>query len=117
MNRRPPDPNAVPTIAERRRLIEVNRAAARFFRRELLQTTKGWPGRYLSRAGAPELLAPASVWSVGYAPDARSRLVDHLRARGFELERVRSAGLGLLNPENGTVDRFRDQLIFPARND
>jgi len=42
VKRRPPDPNSVATIAERRRLLEVNRAAARFFRRELLQAKKGW---------------------------------------------------------------------------
>ncbi|MGY4770915.1 hypothetical protein ACXC9Q_28730 [Kribbella sp. CWNU-51] len=117
MNRRPPDPNSVPTIAERRRLLEVNRASAKFFRRELLQAKKGWARDHLMRAGAGELVDPSSAWSVGYAPDAGSRLVDHLRARGFNLESVRNAGLGLLNPEGRTVDRFRDQVIFAARND
>jgi DNA primase len=117
VNRRPRDPNSVPTIAERRRLLEVHRAATRFFRRELLRATDGWAGEYLVRGGASELLASNSGWAVGYAPDARSRLVDHLRARGFELASVRNAGLGLLNPEGRTVDRFRDQVMFPTRND
>ena len=68
MNRRPPDPNAVPTIAERRRLIEVNRAAARFFRRELLRTTKGWAGRYLTRAGARHFWLPSRTGQWGTRP-------------------------------------------------
>ncbi|GAB2679486.1 hypothetical protein GCM10009743_64630 [Kribbella swartbergensis] len=67
--------------------------------------------------GASELLAPDSGWSVGYAPDAPSRLVDHLRARGFDLESVRNAGLGCTSPEGRTVDRFRDQVMFPTWND
>jgi hypothetical protein len=37
--------------------------------------------------------------------------------QGFNLESVRNAGLGLVNPEGRTVDRFRDQVILPARND
>ncbi|MFG1626239.1 hypothetical protein [Kribbella sp. NPDC049227] len=117
MNQRPRDPNSVPTIAERRRLLEANAAAARFFRRELLRATDGWVGEYLRRGGAGDLLETGSAWAVGHAPDARSRLVDHLRSRGFDLETVRRAGLGLLNPEGRTVDRFRDQLMLPARND
>ncbi|WP_165555953.1 hypothetical protein [Kribbella pittospori] len=98
-------------------MIEVNSAAARFFRRELLRATDGWGREYLTRGGAGELLDPGSGWAVGQAPDARSRLVDHLRAKGLELDSVRRAGLGLLNPEGRTVDRFRDQVMFPARND
>jgi DNA primase len=102
VNRRPPDPNSVPTLAERRRLLEVHRAAARFFRRELLRATDGWAGGYLVRGGAGELLASDSGWAVGYAPDAPSRLVEHLRAKGFDLASVRNAGLGLMNPEGRT---------------
>lgn len=117
MNRRPPDPNSVPTIAQRRRLLEAHRAATRFFRRELLRSTKGWAATYLVSRGARTLLTSDSRWTVGYAPDSRSRLVDHLRARGFDMETVRSAGLGLLSPEGRMVDRFRDQVMFPSWND
>lgn len=117
MNWRAPDANSVPTIAERRRLLEVHRAATRFFRRELLRSTKGWAAEYLIRGGARALLTSESTWTVGYAPDSRSGLVDHLRARGFEMETVRNAGLGLLSPEGRMVDRFRDQVMFPSWND
>lgn len=117
MNRRPPDPRAVPTIAELRRLIAVNRAATMFFRRQLVGAKKGWTKDYLKRGGALEALDPGSNWSIGYAPDGRSRLVDSLRAKGFDLASVRNAGLALLDPEGRTIDRFRDRLILPACND
>jgi len=99
------------------RLIEVNAAAARFYRRELMRDKKTWIREYLMRGGVPELLAPDSHWALGYAPDARSRLVDHLRFRGFTLATVRDAALGVLDADGRTVDRFRDQLMLPARND
>ncbi|MET7280118.1 hypothetical protein ABZS29_17925 [Kribbella sp. NPDC005582] len=101
----------------RERLIEVNAAAARFHRRELMRDKKSWVRDYLMRGGVPELLAPDSHWALGYAPDARSRLVDHLRSQGFSLATVRDAGLGILDADGRTVDRFRDQLMLPARND
>jgi DNA primase len=103
-------------VAERRRLLEVHRAATRFFRRELLRTGK-WPAEYLESGGARELLTTASTWTVGYAPDSRSRLVDHLRAQGFGMATVQNAGLGLLNPEGRMIDRFRDLVMFPSWND
>ena len=115
MNRRPPDPNSVPTIAEQRRLLAVNRAAVMFYRRQLLKASTEWAKRYLMR-GAPEVLDPNSNWSIGFAPDARSQLTDSLRVKGFDLASVRNAGLALLDPEGRTIDRFRDQLMLPTRN-
>jgi DNA primase len=117
MNHRPPDANAVPTIAQRRRLLEVHRAATRFFRRELLQAKKGWSTDYLASGEASHLQSTDSRWLVGYAPHARSRLVDHLRSQGFDMATVQDAGLGLLSPEGRMIDRFRDQVMFPACND
>lgn len=117
MERRPPDPKSTPTVAERRRLLDVNRAAAMFYRRQLLQAKNNWATNYLAAAGAREVLDPSSKWAIGYAPDARSRLVDSLRSRGFDQSSVRNAGLALLNPEGRTIDRFRDHLVLPARND
>lgn len=67
--------------------------------------------------GARVLLTSDSTWTVGYAPNSRSGLVDHLRARGLGMETVRNAGLGLLSPEGRMVDRFRDQVMFPSWND
>ncbi|MEV4267730.1 hypothetical protein [Kribbella sp. NPDC049584] len=116
MNRRP-DPNAVPSIAERQRLLGVNRAAAMFYRRQLLQAKTKWARAYLTRGGASEVLDPRSSWSIGYATDARSRLVDSLRSKGFDQASVRNAGLALVDPEGRTIDRFRDLIMLPARNE
>lgn len=95
MGSRIPDPNAVPTAVRLRRLLEVSQAAARFYRRELFRDKKSWPREYLERGGALAQLDKESRWLVGYAPDSRSRLVDHLRATGFDLTTIRNAGLGI----------------------
>ncbi|TDD60008.1 hypothetical protein E1263_13000 [Kribbella antibiotica] len=112
-----PDPNAVPTAAHLRRLLEASQAAARFYRRELFREKKGWSRDYLKRGGALAQLDEGSRWMVGYAPASRSRLVDHLRTLGFDLKTMRNAGLGVVGADGRLVDRFRDQLMLPARND
>ncbi len=117
MGSRVPDPRAVPTEAARRRSIEATRAAARFYRRELFRDKSGWSRKYLESGAAFEVLAPDTRWLIGYAPTGRSRLVDHLKSQGFDLATVRHVGLGVVGADGRLVDRFRDQLMLPARND
>ncbi|WP_405056864.1 hypothetical protein OG474_29510 [Kribbella sp. NBC_01505] len=97
-------------------MLEVNHAAARFFRRELFRTKDSWARGYLERGEAFEVLEPSSSWIVGFAPDSPSRLVNHLRSQGFDMATVRNAGLGIDGPGGRLIDRFRDQLMLPARN-
>jgi hypothetical protein len=81
---------------ERRRLLEANAAAARFYRRELLRATDSWPVQYLKWWGAEGVLSRESAWKVGYAPSTWTSLVDHLRGHGFGsffFDRVRAMGL------------------------
>ncbi|GAA0597346.1 hypothetical protein HPO96_35145 [Kribbella sandramycini] len=117
IGRKNPHPSAVPTNAERQRLLEVNHAAVRFYRRELFRARGAWAWKYLERSGASDVLQPTSAWLAGYAPDARSRLVDHLQSQRFDLDTIRRGGLGVQDAGGRLVDRFRDQLMFPARDD
>lgn len=55
MDQRLPDANAVPSVAKRRRVREVHRAATRFFRRQLLRAKKGWAADYLASGVASHL--------------------------------------------------------------
>lgn len=114
MNQRPRDPDSVPTIAELRRLLEINAAASRFFRRELLRATDGWVREYLMCGGGRSV----GDW---FRMDGRPRAGRPLTVGGPPqvawLQTVRRAGLGLISPEGRTIDRFRDQLMLPARND
>ncbi|WP_158291111.1 hypothetical protein [Kribbella sp. VKM Ac-2541] len=109
----------VPSVskAERRRLVEANLAASRFFRSELLRADCSWAARYLVARGARRVLTPESRWALGYAPDSWARLVDHLRSRGFEFQTLELAGLAMRTAEGQIVDRFRDQLMLMSRDE
>ncbi|WP_442913233.1 hypothetical protein [Kribbella sp. CA-293567] len=63
------------------------------------------------------MLSEESNWSVGYAPDSRSRLVDHLRSCGFDFRTAVRAGLARSSAAGHPVDLFRDQLMLLARDD
>ncbi|TDC30986.1 hypothetical protein E1261_12065, partial [Kribbella albertanoniae] len=104
------------SLDERRRLLEANRAAAQFFRRELLRTRSTWPASYLDARGLPHVLTVESDWKVGYAPDTCSNLTDHLRAQGFDCGTLVKAGLVEWSDQGDAVDRHRDRLMLVARD-
>ncbi|MDX2971785.1 hypothetical protein [Kribbella solani] len=108
------DPGFAITAEERRRLLEANASAARFFRQELLRAG-GWPVQYLKDAGVEQVLAAGSMWRVGYAPDTANGLVDHLRSEGFGSSAMVRAGLAMW-VDGELVDRHRDRLMLVARD-
>ncbi len=101
---------------ERRRLLAVNMAAAKFFRRELLRTSGGWPLEYLKARGAVSVLTVNTDWKVGYAPDSWTRLADHLRADGISHATMVKAGLVEWTAGGEAIDRHRDKLMLIARD-
>jgi DNA primase len=95
---------------ERRRLLEANAAAARFYRRELLRATNSWSVEDLHWWGAEKVLSTESTWNVGYAPSTWTSLVDHLRSQGFGFGTLVRAGLVTWTDGGDAVDRHPDQL-------
>ncbi|WP_020391728.1 hypothetical protein [Kribbella catacumbae] len=111
------DPGFVPTQEECQRLHEAIEEAGKFFRRELLRATSGWPSQFLSDRGLEKVLTPGATWKVGYAPDSWSRLTDHLQKRGFELATLVRAGLTTWSDEGAAIDRHRDRIVFISRDE
>ncbi|WBQ04412.1 hypothetical protein [Kribbella sp. CA-293567] len=105
------------TGPERQRMHEAVEEAGKFFRRELLLATEGWPPRFLKERGLEKSLAPGATWKVGYAPDSWARLTDHLQKRGFELATLVRAGLTTWSDDGSAIDRNRDRIVFIARNE
>ncbi len=96
----------------RRSLYDVMELAAVFFESEL-QSSRGSKARtYLD--GRQLTGAAVAPFRLGFAPDARAGLKDHLLAKGVPVEDMVEAGL-VGAPDDGgePYDRFRGRLIFP----
>lgn len=96
----------------RRSLYDVMELAAAFFEHEL-QGARGAKARaYLD---GRQLSGPkVEPFRLGFAPDSRSALKEHLAAKDVSVEEMVEAGL-LVAPDDGGVpyDRFRGRVIFP----
>ncbi len=95
----------------RKRLLELNKEAARFYN-SLLKSEEGAKARaYLEQ----RRILPATVtrFGLGAAPEGWTTLTDAMRRRGYtELELVQ-ADLSVRGKKGGLYDRFRDRLMFP----
>ncbi|WP_020391718.1 hypothetical protein [Kribbella catacumbae] len=96
---------------------EAIEEAGKFFRRELLRASVGWPVQFLKERGLENTLRPGASWKIGYAPDSWSRLTDHLQKRGFDFATLVRAGLMTWTDEGAAIDRHRDRIMFISRNE
>ena len=108
------DPAAAEKVAAAKGLIEAMEAAVQFYRLQLGTARAAEARAYLDRRG----LAPATRerFELGFAPDARTALLDHLTGKGFTRERLVEAGLIGLREDGSAYDRFRGRIMFPIRD-
>ncbi len=94
------------------RIREALEEACRFFE-SMLAGREGTGARaYLEKRGVQ--LSEIKAFRLGYAPDSKSALKQHLGGKGFSLDEMQDAGL-LIHGEGIAIpyDRFRGRLIFP----
>ena len=98
----------------RKRILEANLEAARFFRECLFDPNIGGAGLdYFLRE---RQLSPAVVkhFGLGFAPNGFTALRDHMRAKGFRDEELIAAYLCARSQKNNSVyDIFRNRVMFP----
>jgi DNA primase len=100
---------------ERQALVEMHKAAAEFFRRQLLSTPEGnAAAAYLEDRGLDK--ETIERFGIGYAPAAGDALLRLLRGKYHE--RLLAAS-GLFSRDDGGrfFDRFRRRIIFPIASD
>jgi len=109
-------PEQSPEAAQRAKvqagLHQVMEMAAAWFARQLLGEAGKSARGYLRDRGVQK---PAMEHFVlGYAPESRHALKQHLLARDIKDEQLVEAGL-VIKPEDGgeSYDRFRNRLMFP----
>lgn len=94
----------------RRRILEMNREAARFYHSVLL-SPEGKVGYdyYIGRA-----LSAATInhFGLGFAPNRWDTLLKHMRAKGYQPAELVDAGLARKG-QKGYYDSFRNRIMIP----
>lgn len=96
-------------------LFDVMEMAAQFFEAQLQAGAGAKARAYLRDRG----LAPATQahFRLGYAPDSRNALKEHLAAEGVTKEQMEACGLLVFGPDIPvSYDRFRERVMFPIPN-
>ena len=93
------------------RVLEINRALARFYH-ECLKQPSGKAGlEYLHGRGLPN--QTITRFGLGYAPNSWDAAIKHLRSKGFSEEELLAAVVAARGRNGGCYDQFRNRVIFP----
>ena len=109
-------PAASPREAEqedqRARQLTLLQAATGFFEEQLARPIGSDARRYLAKRGlAAETIAR---FKLGYAPDAKSALKEHLAKAGFSSAEIAASGMVVTGEDIPvSYDRFRHRVMFP----
>ena len=106
------DPRAAQRAQKQAGLVDVTEAAANWFQAQLKTPAADKARAYMERRGVSQKMIEA--FRIGYAPRARTGLLEHLTARNISVEKVIESGMAIKPDDNkATYDRFRDRIIFP----
>ncbi|KQS99232.1 DNA primase [Rhizobium sp. Leaf386] len=107
-----PDVEAEKRDRQRIGLQDVMELATQFFETQL-QTANGAKARaYLRDRGLTG--RTIETFRLGYAPDSRNALKEHLAGKGIAKDQIEACGLVVHGPDIPvSYDRFRDRIMFP----
>ncbi len=101
-------------VEQEKTLYDVMEVACQWFERQLLAPAGMIAKDYVDRRGLREETIRA--FRIGYAPEDRSALFQHLLKFGFSQAMQAEAGLISVSANGGVYDRFRGRVMFPIRN-
>ncbi|MEM9344933.1 MAG: DNA primase [Pseudomonadota bacterium] len=109
------DPKAAEKADRRTQLAEVMEQAVQHYRLQLKTGAGAAAREYLARRGLEG--DALERWGIGFAPDQRQGILQHLRDKGVAEDLIIGAGL-CAKPDDGGApyDRFRDRIIYPIRD-
>ena len=96
----------------RRRMLELNKAAARFYYQTLQSPEGAAVQAYLDRRQIRRNIAVR--FGMGAAPDSWDALLSAMTKQGFTKSELISAGLVVKNKNGGLYDKFRNRLMLPV---
>ena len=95
----------------KKRVLEANVEAARFFRSTLFNEEGASALSYAKKRQLDD--KTIATYGLGYAPSGWDGLLKHLTSLGFERDILAEAGLVTVSERGKMYDRFRDRLMFP----
>jgi DNA primase len=109
------DPVAAEKADRRTELAQVMEEAVKHYRLTLRAGAGADARRYLAEK---RRLSEAAWdrWEIGWAPDARTGLMQALAAKGIATDLMVAAGLVARADDGSLYDRFRGRVIFPIRD-
>lgn len=96
---------------KKRRIYDMNKDAARYFREVLLSEKGKRQLDYLTNRGLAG--KTISAFGLGAAPDEWDGCLKRLLSLGYERDLIVDAGLCIRNEKNHIYDRFRNRVMFP----
>ena len=111
----PNDTSGMQTRAvSRKRVYEMNLAAAKFFREQLFDKTVGFEA--MSYLSGKRQLSGAVIkrFGLGFAPNDFGALTTHMKKAGFREEELIEAFLSKRSAKGNLFDLFRNRVIFPV---
>lgn len=97
----------------RNRVLEANQFAADFYEQQLYTDEGAFARDFLKGRGFDK--AAAEHFNLGYSPKGWSNLTEHLKAKGFSIDELVTAGLAA-HSEKGGYDKFRGRLMWPIKD-
>lgn len=95
----------------RKRMLALNKEAARWFHACLWSPEGEKAAAYLSRRRITR--KTAVNFGLGYAPDSWDKLLKAMEEKGYGAQELVRAGLAVQGKKAGAYDKFRDRLMFP----
>ncbi len=98
----------------RKRVYEMNLAAAKFFRERLFDKTTGYEA--MSYLSGKRQLSGAVIkrFGLGFAPNDFGALTAHMKKAGFREEELIEGFLSKRSAKGNLFDLFRNRVIFPV---
>ena len=99
------------SAGRRKRLLELNRAAARWYHAQLYDPAGAPMLEYLHGRGLSK--RTITSFGLGAAPAGWDNLIRAMGAQGFDKAELLEAGLAAQSEKGRIYDRFRERVMFP----
>lgn len=97
---------------KREKLLLIQSEALAFFRGHLKSSATA--RAYLTKRGIDD--TSVNRFNIGYAPNEKAALLEHLKEKGYTDSFIKDAGLAVVTDGKGYRDTFRGRIIFPICN-